>query len=76
MGLCYDKYVETKGHMTKKTKAHQVKAKWYYCFWGACTLAVVAGQLYVGTGYRLMADEVSDLNWNLERVINPGVMEI
>jgi len=34
---------------------HQIKSKWYYIFWGACAVAVVGGQLYVGTGYREMA---------------------
>jgi len=37
-------------------KKHQVKSKWYYIFWGIATLSVVFGQIYVGTGYRLMAD--------------------
>ncbi len=37
------------------SKQHQVKAKWYYIFWGAMAVAVVAGQIYVGTGYREMA---------------------
>lgn len=35
---------------------HQVKSKWYYIFWGVCAIAVVSGQLYVGLGYREMAD--------------------
>jgi len=34
---------------------HQLKSQWYYIFWGACAVAVVSGQLYVGTGYREMA---------------------
>jgi hypothetical protein len=36
-------------------KQHQVKSKWYYIFWGAMAVAVVAGQIYVGLGYREMA---------------------
>lgn len=39
-----------------KNFAHQVKAKWYYVFWGIMAAAVCAGQLYVGTGYREMAE--------------------
>ena len=35
---------------------HQVKSKWYYIFWGVCAVAVVGGQIYVGSGYREMAD--------------------
>ena len=33
----------------------QVKSKWYYVFWGIATISVVAGQIYVGTGYRQMS---------------------
>ena len=38
----------------QKVKA-QVKSRFYYWFWGLATVSVVAGQLYVGTGYRQMA---------------------
>ena len=31
---------------------HQVKSNKYYLFWGAATIAVMAGQIYVGAGYR------------------------
>ena len=40
---------------------HQIKSNKYYLFWGACTLAVMAGQIYVGTGYRKMSQSVHDL---------------
>ena len=33
----------------------QMKSRFYYMFWGAATVAVVGGQLYVGTSYRAMA---------------------
>ena len=33
----------------------QVKSRFYYLFWGAATLSVFAGQLYVGSGYRQMS---------------------
>ena len=36
----------------------QIKSHWYYVFWGIATVSVVAGQGYVGTGYREMANEV------------------
>jgi len=39
-----------------KNLRHQVKAKWYYIFWGAMAVAVVSGQIYVGSGYREMAE--------------------
>ena len=40
---------------------NQFKTNKYYIFWGACTVAVMAGQIYVGTGYRSMSQEVKDL---------------
>ncbi len=48
--------------MTKftKTKA-QMKSSMYYIFWGACTFAVMAGQIYVGAGYNNMSRSVRDL---------------
>ena len=42
--------------MTKEKKRHQVKSQWYYIFWGTCTVAVCAGQLFVGGGFRKMAE--------------------
>ena len=42
--------------MKKQKKRHQVKSRWYYIFWGTATVAVVAGQVYVGTGYRVMSE--------------------
>ena len=33
----------------------QMKSRFYYLFWGAATISVVGGQLYVGTGYRQMS---------------------
>ncbi len=40
---------------------NQFKSNQYYIFWGACTVAVMAGQIYVGAGYRTMSQEVKDL---------------
>tara|TARA_B100000029_G_scaffold296388_1_gene289687 strand:- start:1491 stop:1772 length:282 start_codon:yes stop_codon:yes gene_type:complete len=40
--------------LTKKER-HQVKSRWYYLFWGAATVSVFAGQMYVGSGYRQMS---------------------
>jgi len=42
--------------MTKEKKRHQVKSQWYYIFWGTCTVAVCAGQLFVGSGFRRMSE--------------------
>ena len=46
--------------MKTKIKA-QVKSRFYYIFWGTATVAVVLGQLYVGTGYRVLHGSVQDL---------------
>jgi len=44
----------------KVTKArNQVKSRFYYIFWGAATVSVVLGQLYVGTGYRSFAQAIN-----------------
>ena len=40
-----------------KTKA-QIKSYQYYIFWGACTIAVMAGQIFVGAGYHSMSESV------------------
>ena len=39
----------------KEKQRNQVKSRFYYLFWGIATFSVVAGQLYVGSGYRLYA---------------------
>ena len=41
-----------------KKQRHQVKSRWYYIFWGTATVAVVAGQVFVGSGFRRMADRL------------------
>ena len=45
--------------MSKKPR--QNKSRLYYYFWGVATISVVVGQIYVGTGYRAMADSVTNL---------------
>ena len=53
---------------------HQVKSNMYYIFWGACTFAVMAGQIYVGTGYRKMSNSLDIL---VKTYINrPRVMPV
>ena len=44
-----------------KNKRHQLKSKWYYIFWSVIAVAVVSGQIYVGTGYRQMSGNVNRL---------------
>ena len=46
--------------MRSKIRA-QVKSRWYYVFWGTATVSVVLGQLYVGTGYRLLHNSMQEL---------------
>ncbi len=56
--------------MSKKTKLRaQVKSRFYYLFWGAATVSVFAGQLYVGTGYRQMSE-------SFNRIMDAIVVEI
>ena len=65
--------------MTTMTKSytklkHQVKSNMYYIFWGACTFAVMAGQIYVGTGYRNMSESIDRL---VDAYVNrPRVMPV
>ena len=54
--------------MKTKTRA-QVKSKWYYIFWGTATVSVVLGQLYVGTGYRILHNDVQQLLQNVDGVL-------
>ena len=44
----------------KKIKA-QIKSNAYYIFWGAATVAVIIGQVYIGIGYRIMTQSIIDL---------------
>jgi hypothetical protein len=37
----------------------QVKSRFYYIFWGLATVSVLAGQLYVGSGYRMFAGSLN-----------------
>ena len=52
--------------MKKDKQRHQVKSRWYYIFWGTCTVAVCAGQVLVGSGFRRMAD-------SLDRVLDAPI---
>ena len=46
--------------VTKRERVRaQVKSRRYYAFWGTATVAVVAGQVYVGTSYRAMAKSMN-----------------
>jgi len=51
----------------QKVKA-QVKSRFYYMFWGAATVSVFVGQMYVGSGYRQMSR-------SFDRIIDTIVVE-
>ena len=42
-------------------KRYQIKARWYYIFWSIMAASVVAGQIYVGTGYRSMSNSIQQI---------------
>ena len=52
--------------MSKTKLKAQVKSRFYYVFWGTATVAVVLGQLYVGTGVRVGFD-----GWNEGIIYDP-----
>ena len=39
----------------------QKKSRMYYYFWSAMTITVFLGQLYVGSGYRLLHGSMQEL---------------
>ena len=60
--------------MKKMSKLkHQVKSNKYYLFWGIATISVVIGQIYVGNGFRRMADSndgiSADINLLIENIM-------
>tara|TARA_B100000029_G_scaffold282856_1_gene276715 strand:- start:707 stop:922 length:216 start_codon:yes stop_codon:yes gene_type:complete len=54
-------------------KRAQVKSRWYYIFWGTATVSVLAGQLYVGSGYRIMAGTILRILNSIEVESNGSV---
>ena len=46
-----------KNYITKVRS--QFKSSYYYLFWGAATVGVIAGQIYVGSGYRTMSRSIN-----------------
>ena len=53
----------------KRKLSAQVKSRFFYLFWGAATVSVFAGQLYVGSGYRQMSE-------SFNRIMDAIVVEI
>ena len=60
---------ETKMKNKLAKQRHQVKSRWYYIFWGTATVAVCAGQVFVGSGFRRMAE-------SLDRVLDLSLIHI
>ena len=63
--------------MSKRDKIRaQMKSRFYYMFWGAATVSVLAGQILVGTGYRKMSDSMdaisTDINLLVEVLLMPS----
>ena len=58
--------------ITKEKQRNQVKSKFYYIFWGVATFSVVAGQLYVGSGYRAFANSLNRIFDSIEIEYNRG----
>ena len=56
-------------------KPRQKKSRTYYYFWGIATISVVVGQIYVGDGFRRMADSAdaisADINLLVEVLMMP-----
>ena len=50
----------------------QVKSRFYYLFWGIATVSVVAGQLYVGSGYRMYARSLMRILDAVDVEVNRG----
>jgi hypothetical protein len=48
-----------------------VKSRFYYLFWGTATVAVVAGQVYVGAGYRMYSRSLNRLFNSIDAVVIP-----
>ena len=55
--------------ISKEKVRNQVKSRFYYLFWGIATFSVVAGQMYVGSGYRMFAR-------SLNRILDTVQLEV
>ena len=54
----------------------QVKSRFYYMFWGAATISVFVGQLYVGTGYRSFARSHNRLFDTIDVEVHKGIPDM
>lgn len=61
-------------NLIKKSKQrHQVKSRWYYIFWGTATVAVVSGQIFVGSGFRRMAESFDRIVDTTIEILEPEI---
>ena len=55
---------------------HQVKSSKYYIFWGVATIAVMAGQIYVGNGYRQMSESMNGISADINLLVEVLTMPL
>ena len=55
---------------------HQVKSSKYYIFWGVATIAVMAGQIYVGNGYRQMSESMQGISADINLLVEVLTMPL
>ena len=54
----------------------QEKSRFSYIFWGAATISVFVGQLYVGTGYRSFARSLNRLFDTIDVEVHKGIPDM
>ena len=47
----------------------QVKSRFYYLFWGVATVSVFAGQIFVGCGFRRMAESNQQISADINLLV-------
>ena len=62
----------TRPQYKRQKVRNQVKSRFYYLFWGAATVSVFAGQLYVGSGYRMFARSLNRIFDTIEIEVGGG----
>ena len=65
--------MENNNLIKKSKQRHQVKSRWYYIFWGTATIAVVSGQIFVGSGFRRMAESFDRIIDTTVKVLEPEI---
>ena len=68
--LCHNVFDVEFIMISKEKVRNQVKSRFYYLFWGIATFSVVAGQLYVGSGYRMFARSLNRIFDTVEVQVN------